>query len=531
MHSGSKFVLVAVCVAVFCSLESVAFGQAAGDAKRHTIAVTYLQDPVTVSFAGTTLRPQAKGEATVERWRKRNETEIDISIENLIPAYNFGADYTTFVLWAITPTGQVSNLGEFRLSGNSARLKAATPIQTFAMIITAEPHYLVRLPSKQVILENLAPSSKHVRIQVSEVYFSGDSGRWYSNDTAPALAERDFAKTPMELLQARRAVQIAKLADGERFAPADYTSAVRTLEQAEEAFRRGASVHEVGRISRDAISLAVRTRDVSEERAVSAERRSEIARRDEDVRRANENASNLESRLGDTETKLRASELSRTSTEEQLHKAIREAADARADNRTLKNENDRLRTELDRVTRDLADARAQLSTLQSQYSTTSVSLNDARSRVESMERAERERSEAESRRRAYADLQSAVARIVTVKPVSGGFVAVLPDTFFVVNRPDLALKVKPKMDALAQSIADHPQISFTIEGHSDARPGADTFAMSRAQSVAAYVDAYHVPSANYHVESRGSTIPAVAGKTLRAKAANRRVEIMFAAPR
>jgi flagellar motor protein MotB len=484
-----------------------------------------------VAFAGTTLRPQAKGQATVERWRKRNETEIDISIENLIPAYNFGADYTTFVLWAITPTGQVSNLGEFRLSGGSARLKAATPLQTFAMIITAEPHYLVRLPSKKVVLENLAPSSRNVQIQVSEVYFSGDSGRLYSNDAAPDVAERDFAKTPMELLQARRAVLIARLADGERFAPADYGSAVRTLEQAEEAFRRGLSVHEVGRISRDAISMAVRTRDIAEERAETAERRSEIARRDEDVRRATENASNLEDKLAETETRLKASELSRAHTEEQLTKAMREAAEARADSRSLKAENDRLRSELNRVNRDLADARSQLSTLQSQYSSAASSLNDATSRLTAIEREARERAEAESRRRAFADLQSAVSRIVTVKTVDGGFVAVLPDTFFVANKADLALKVKSKMDALAQAIASNNQFSFTIEGHSDARPGADGFALGRAQSVAAYVEAYHIPSTNYRVESRGSTVPAVKGKTLRAKSANRRVEMFFAAPR
>jgi hypothetical protein len=121
------------------SLNSLAFGQAGGDVRRRTIAITYLKDPVPVVLSGTTLRPTAKGEATVERWRKRNESEIDITIENMIPAYNYGADYTTYVLWAITPAGQVDNLGEFRLSGSSARLKAATPQQTFAMIVTAEP--------------------------------------------------------------------------------------------------------------------------------------------------------------------------------------------------------------------------------------------------------------------------------------------------------------------------------------------------------------------------------------------------------
>src|SRR5215218_5326487 len=227
--------LLALLVAL--TINTIANAQAGGDVRRRTIAITYLRDPVQVDFGATTLRPQAKGEATVERWRKRNETEIDITVENLIPAFNYGADYTTYVLWAITPAGQVDNLGEFRLSGSSARLKAATPHQTFAMIITAEPHYLVKLPSRMVVLENLAPTSKNVSVQASEVYFTGDSGAFYRDTTVPALAERDYNKTPMELLQARRAVQIAKLADAERHDPDDYLKAVNLLSQAEGAFR------------------------------------------------------------------------------------------------------------------------------------------------------------------------------------------------------------------------------------------------------------------------------------------------------
>ncbi|HET9533466.1 MAG TPA: DUF4398 domain-containing protein, partial [Blastocatellia bacterium] len=263
---SSIIVLLAV-----LALPSFAGAQAGGDVRRRTIAITYFRDPVKVYLAGTTLRPNAKGEATVERWRKRNTSEIDITIENMIPAFNYGADYNTYVLWAITPAGQVDNLGEFRLSGGSARLKTATSYQEFAMIVTAEPHYLVRLPSQKLILENLAPTSKNVEVKATEIYFTGDSGRYYTDTSIPTMAERDYNKTPMELLQARRAVQIARLADGERYAPNDFNSASRALEEAEAAFRRGASVHEVGRISREAISLAVRTRDISEERALAAE--------------------------------------------------------------------------------------------------------------------------------------------------------------------------------------------------------------------------------------------------------------------
>jgi outer membrane protein OmpA-like peptidoglycan-associated protein len=522
--------LSAITAMAIVLLATFSSAQAGGDTRRRTIAITYFRDPVKVFFAGTTLRPNAKGEATVERWRKRNTTEIDVTIENMIPAFNYGADYNTYVLWAVAPAGQVDNLGEFRLSGGSARLKTATPYQEFAMIVTAEPHYLVRLPSQKIVLENLAPSSKNVEVQSSQIYFTGDSGKYYTDTTVPTIAERDYTKTPMELLQARRAVQIARLADGERYDPADYNAAARSLAEAEAAFRRGASVHEVGRISRESISLAVRARDISEERALAAERRAEIARRDEDVRRATESASDLSTRLSETETRLRASEIARANAEEQLNRAVREAADARADLRQLRAENDRLRDDLDRTNRQLADTRSQLSSLQSQYSSASSKLVETSSRVEAMERAEREKREAEQRRRAFADFQAVVGGIVTVKGSGNGFIAVLPDSFFVANQTVLALKVKNKMDALGQAIGAHREVVFTIEGHSDTRAKADEFALGRAQSVADYIAAYGAVRTNFKVESRGTLQPVSSNKTVSGRAANRRVEIVFIGP-
>ncbi|HWC76004.1 MAG TPA: OmpA family protein, partial [Blastocatellia bacterium] len=483
-----------------------------------------------VNLAGTTLRSQAKGEATVERWRKRNTSEIDISLDNMIPAYNFGADYTTYVLWAITPAGQVDNLGEFRLSGGSARLKTATAYQTFALIVTAEPHYLVRLPSRKVILENLAPNTTKVQVQASEVFFTGDSGKYYADESIPSIAERDYNKTPMELLQARRAVQIARLADGERYAAADYSAAVRSLDQAELAFRSGQSVHEVGRISRESISMAVRARDVSEERALAAERRAEIARRDEEVRRANETASSLDSRLAETETRLRASELARGNAETQLSRALADAADAKAENRRLIADNNRLEDELDRIKRDFAAATTRITNLESQLSGAMSRLGDVTSKAEAAERAEQERARSEAKRRDFAALQAELSRILNVKPNSNGFVASLTDNFFVSNQTSLALPVKAKMDALGRALAQHPDVMFTVEGHSDERPTAEDFALGRAQSVAEYIAAFGVSRTNFKVESRGAGVPIAQGRAATVRAKNRRVELVFIQP-
>ncbi len=512
------------------TFESITSAQGGGDTRRRTVAVTYLRDPVKVILAGTTIRPTARGEATVERWRKRNESEIDITIENMIPAYNFGGDFTTYVLWAITPAGQTDNLGEFRLSGATARLKTATPHQAFAMIITAEPHYLVRLPSRIVVLENLTPNSKHVTVQVSDVYFTGDSGKYYTDNEAPALAERDFSKTPMELLQARRAIQIAKLADAERYDPDDYISAFNSLNQAEAAFKRGASVHDVGRISRESIIFAVRARDISEERAIAAERRADISRRDADVRRATENASELQEQLIDLTARLKAAELARTNSDEQVGRALRDAAEAKVENRYLQNENEKIREENARLSRELGDTKGQLNNLQTQVATQNARINEATSRVESLQKQEQDRRLAEARRKDFEALQASLSSIVTVKSNGNGFVALLPDNFFVTNQTSLALRAKAKFDALAQVLAAHPDAVFTIEGHSDTRPTAEVFASGRAQAVADYIAAIGVSRTNFKVESRGASMPVSSAKTLAAKAQNRRVQLVFIAP-
>jgi outer membrane protein OmpA-like peptidoglycan-associated protein len=351
----------------------------------------------------------------------------------------------------------------------------------------------------------------------------GDTGRYYTDTTLPQVAERDYNKIPMELLQARRALQIARLADGERHDPDDFSRATTLLKQAEAAYQRGENVHEVGRISRDSIALSVRARDISEERAIAAARRAEISRRDAEVRRATENAEDLGARLLETETRLKAAEIARASVGDQLDRALREGADARAENRQLRAENQRLRDDFERANRDLAEARATISELQSQNTSASAKLSE-------IERGERERQQAEARRRDFGVLQTAISTLVRVKPSGSGFIATLPDSFFVPNQTNLALRVKAKVDELARLIAGHSEAAFTIEGHSDARAGSEAFALGRAQAVAEYMAALGVSRTNFRVESRGASVPISRARTAAAKASNRRVELVFVGP-
>jgi outer membrane protein OmpA-like peptidoglycan-associated protein len=215
---------------------------------------------------------------------------------------------------------------------------------------------------------------------------------------------------------------------------------------------------------------------------------------------------------------------------EQLDRALREGADARAESRQLKSENQRLRDDFEHVNRDLSDARATIADLQSQNSSASARLNEVERVERDRQQAELARQKAETRRRDFDALRAALSTVVKVKPSGSGFIATLPDAFFLPNQTTLALRVKAKIDELARVISGHPDATFTIEGHSDARANSEALALGRAQAVAEYIAAVGVSRTNFRVESRGASVPVSAARTLAAKALNRRVELVFVGP-
>src|SRR6202008_249376 len=148
------------------------------DVERKTVAITYpMDETVTVKFRGTTLLPRLKGEAKVRRAGRRG-TRVELSIDDLPRASELGGIYTTYLLWAISPDGHVDNLGEIKRSGSSfvnSKIDVTTPLQTFAMIVTAEPHFLMKVPSRMVVLENLPPQGGNSQIQTANVQYIGNS--------------------------------------------------------------------------------------------------------------------------------------------------------------------------------------------------------------------------------------------------------------------------------------------------------------------------------------------------------------------
>src|SRR5688572_7603327 len=281
------FVLIA-----FLLSFSISFAQR--DVERQTVAVTYpLDETVTVQFRGTTLLPRLKGEAKVKRAGRRG-TRVELSIEDLPRASELGGIYTTYILWAISPDGHVDNLGEIKRSGSSfidSKLDVTTPLQSFALILTAEPHFLMKVPSRMVVMENLPPKRPNgSTVETVDVRYIGNSSDYFRDARVPEIADRDYRETPVSLLGARQAVSLAKYAGASQDAPDELRAAEEQLQAAEQAWRLNEPVSEIDMKARQATSSGAHAEEQAVARKAARLRREEIRRRDEAVRTAEKSA-------------------------------------------------------------------------------------------------------------------------------------------------------------------------------------------------------------------------------------------------
>ncbi len=291
------------------------------DIARKTIAITYpLDDTVNVQFRGTTRFPRMKGEAKVKR-STRSGTKIELSVEKMPRPFELGAGYATYVLWAISPTGQADNLGEIKRSGLffiDSKITVTTPLQTFALIITAEPHFLVTRPSQTIMFENLYPvasNGKPIGTTPAIQYF-GNSSDYFRDPRTPEIAESDYQKTPSALLQAKQAVALARFAGADRDAPTELAEAETLYQNAWNAWQAGRDSDTVDIGARKAISAAVKAENAAAIHKEAREKRNEKTRSDAEIRLAENKYTDAQNEIADLK-----SELARETTEPRTGRA------------------------------------------------------------------------------------------------------------------------------------------------------------------------------------------------------------------
>src|SRR6266702_1930901 len=281
--------IASVCLAVtglFGVFAVPALGQAPSSASppasvsRTTTAVNYRRagSLTRVDFQGTELMSGANGEARVQS--KSNRIEIEAKFLGLDEATKFGLEYLTYVLWAVSPGGRAVNLGEVVLKTGGAQVKAIiTDMQTFGMIVTAEPYFAVTQPGNTVVLENVfGPATLGKVENIDASYELLGRGIYSSSNTKIENAIFGIdRKTPLELFEARNSIRIAHIALADKYAAPTLAKAELQLRNAEEVYGRKSDKKSVIAAAREVVETAEESRVMAVKQKAEEDANAKIA--------------------------------------------------------------------------------------------------------------------------------------------------------------------------------------------------------------------------------------------------------------
>jgi outer membrane protein OmpA-like peptidoglycan-associated protein len=475
---------------------------------RTTKAVNYRHrgGATKVDFRGTALMPQAHGEAKVES--KQGYIEIEVEFDDLdFAASKFGPEYLTYVMWAITPEGRATNLGEVIRNGNESKLNVTTELQNFGLIVTAEPYFAVSQPSDVVVMENFIRDDTRGKIDLIEAkYELLQRGQYVMNVGDRFRPVHGDMAAPLELLEARNAVQIARLADADRYAADSFSKAVRALEQAEAYHQRKAGKRPIAMMARESVQTAEDSRLIALKR-IEEERLARERQQAADREAAARAAAEAEAKgRAEAEAAKQAADQARLAAERM--KADAEAAAARA------------------ATEREAAEKARQAALEQQQALTA----EADRARQAAEEANRLRQQAEQER---ADLRNRLLQqfnlILETRDTARGLIVNMSDVLFDFGKHTLRPGAREKLAKISGIVLAHPGLKLEVEGHTDA-VGSDEFnqklSEARASGVRDYLVGQGLNSANIVARGFGETLPVATNDNATGRQQNRRVELV-----
>jgi outer membrane protein OmpA-like peptidoglycan-associated protein len=484
-----------------------------------------------IDFGGTSLMPNAHGQAKVES--KQGYIEIEVEFRNLPEATQFGAEYLTYVLWAITPEGRTSNLGEILRNGTSSKLDVTTELQVFGLLVTAEPYFAVSRPSDVVVMENEVRPDTKGKIELIDAKYELLQRGQYEH-LANVLDLRVNRKMPLELYEARNAIQIARTSGADRYATETFQKAESNLKQAEAYRARNAGSKPVTMTARQAVqtaedarAIAVKRQDdelLATERQAGAERES----RAENGRAAAQS---------ETERVTREAEGARVSAQAEADRVKRDndaqtaAAQSEADR--LKRDNDArmaaAQTEADRLKRenDLRTTAAQTEADRLRQE------NDAQRATAQtdLDRVGREKRQLETEKTELrAQLLVQFNAILQTRDTARGLIVNMSDVLFDTAKFSLRPEAREKLAKVAGVISGHAGLRLDVEGHTDNVGGDDynqQLSEQRGSAVRDYLTQQGMQQGAVTTKGFGKTQPIATNDTAAGRQQNRRVELVI----
>ena len=420
-------------------------------------------------FRGTPIAATAQGQALVEY--EDGNARIVAEVEDLPEPASLGP-YTTYVLWALTPDGRATNQGVIGgHTGGGGRLETQYGASQFALIVTAEPHFAVTMPSSMIALYNVGDDVKGDESKVTTLTERADYGILGGVAQAPV----DDDSNPVEIVQARYAIAIARAAGADRFAAAPYEMASQKLAAAEAALsgNRGSERRTAPGLAREAVIAG------------------------EDARRA--------AMIGSAES---AAEAERVAAADGATEAANKLA----------------RVAADEAATDAADAATEAAAEAADAATAAAAVAEAA--TEAAQGAEREKAAVTARN----DLRNRLNAALPTHDSSRGLVSEVGGVQFATGTAEANASARESLAKFSGIVASYPGLKLDVEGHTDnvgSVANNNELSLRRAITVRDYLIGQGVPASSIDVAGLGMEMPIGDNSTVDGRARNRRVEIVI----
>jgi len=463
-----------------------------------------------VDMVGTTLMPQAKGDAHVDS--RHGRVVISSKVDKIGPATQFGPEYLTYVMWAITPEGRPQNLGELPLKDDHAQLDVTTDLQTFGLIITAEPYFAVTTPSDVVVMENrVLRDTKGQTSEVTAKYELLPRGQYVKTESTAGIkplaedVEHDHHKVPLGLLEARNAVRLAQAAEADQYAADSLAKAQASLDRAEDYYRRKqgkpveTAARDAAQMAEDARVIALRRR---EQKSIADARERERQRTEEARARATtaeaEQQHEAEQRAR-AEDDRRAAELAR----QQAESAQQQAEQARQAALTAQQQ-----AEANRLA---AEQQAQQAQQQAQ---------------QYQQQAQQAVQEKEALRQR---LQQQLNSILQTRDTARGLIVNMSDVLFDTNKYTLKPGAREKLAKVSGILLAYPGLKVQVEGYTDSTGTPEynqRLSEQRSMTVRDYLVGQGINMNSVTAQGFGQNAPVASNATASGRQQNRRVQMV-----
>jgi outer membrane protein OmpA-like peptidoglycan-associated protein len=514
----------------------------------HTIAaVNYLHrgGSTRIDFNGTPVMPMGKGSAKVES--ERGVIKISAEFKNMVVPSSFGPEYLTYVLWAISPDGRPVNLGELTLNGygmgSDSKIDTTSDIQTFGMIVTAEPYYSVTQPSDVVVMENVVrPTTQGVIENINAKFELLPRGMYTNHGKASGFTPIMVGKKdPFELYEAQNAVQLARVAGAQKYAGDSFQKAEDALQQSLKYQVQKPGQKPVITMAREACLRAEDARIIAlraeRAEALEAERQAGVARENAEKQKAEEARMHAE----DEARARRQAELDRLAAEQAKSEALTMAQNARNDADAARQE----RTAAEQAKAEALQAKAQAD--QARMAAEQARSDAEQARVAAVAQQQQLAMEADRAKMAAADsdrlrmkaeqdqallrqqLLDQFNSILQTRDTARGLIVNMSDVLFDTGRYTLKPGAREKLAKVSGIILGHPGLKIAVEGHTDS-VGGDEYNMklseNRASAVRDFLVGQGVSMASVTAQGFGKTMPVADNATAAGRQQNRRVELV-----